>query len=192
MVYRLSEYLTGLLIEVGSIEKKDKNLYRYGIEIIMVMALNIVTVIIIGYAMGMFLECVIFLLLFIPLRSYAGGYHNSSSIKCYFLSCFIIISSLIGMKHICVEVKHFYVFVIICIPCLYIWKVAPIENINKPMSAEELKKNRQRTRILVLVYLIFGNLAFIFASYQIAKTVNVVLWITMILMVIDLINKPET
>lgn len=77
MLYRLSEHITDLLIENGSIEKQDKSVYKYGIEMVIAIAFNIITVIIIGYAMGMFLECIIFLLFFMPLRSYAGGYHNA-------------------------------------------------------------------------------------------------------------------
>lgn len=186
MLYRLSGYLTELLIEVGSIEKKDRNLYKYGIEIILVMALNVITVIILGYAMGMLLDCIIFLLLFMPLRSYAGGYHNSNSIKCYFLSCSIIISSLIGMNYIYVDVKHIYLFLITFIPCLYIWKVAPIENINKPMNIGEIKNNRRKSRGLVLIYLVVANLGFVFENFQIVKAIVLVLWITMVLMIIEL------
>lgn len=186
MIYRLSEYLTELLIEAGSIEKKDRNIYRYGIEIIAVMALNVITIIVIGYAMSMLLDCVIFLLLFMPLRSYAGGYHNSSFIKCYFLSCSIIVISLIGMSYINIDVKHIYMLLIVCIPCLYIWKVAPIENKNKPMTIEETKKNRLKTRILVLLYLAVGNLAFVFESFLIVKIIISALWITMVLMIIEI------
>lgn len=192
MLCRLSEHLTDLLIEAGSIEKQDKSVYKYGIEMVIAIALNIITVIIIGYAMGMVLECIIFLLFFMPLRSYAGGYHNASFLKCYILSCSIIIGSLLCMKYIQVSVNYIYMLLIICVPCLYIWKKAPIENKNKPLKEEEIKKNRLKTRILILLYFTISALAYVLESFHIAQSAALTLWLTMILMIINPINKPET
>lgn len=86
---------------------------------------------------------------------------------------------------------HIYAFDNLC-SCLYIWKRAPIENKNKPLKEEEIKKNRLKTRILILLYFTISALAYVLGSFHIAQSAALTLWLTMILMIINPINKPET
>jgi accessory gene regulator B len=59
--------------EIISVE--DNELYEYGLHQSFILLANIFTTILVGWIFNMMIESIIFLLAFVPLRSYAGGYH---------------------------------------------------------------------------------------------------------------------
>lgn len=48
--------------------------------------INLISTIVIGVIAGNVFESIAFLVFYIPLRSYAGGYHASTPRRCYFIS----------------------------------------------------------------------------------------------------------
>ena len=48
--------------------------------------LNLISTIVIGVIVGKVFESIAFLVFYIPLRSYVGGYHASTPRSCYFIS----------------------------------------------------------------------------------------------------------
>lgn len=68
----------------------DKNIYIYGLNCGITIIINLLTsfaISIMTYKVSIF---IIFMLTFIPLRSFSGGIHSSSNKMCYILSNFII------------------------------------------------------------------------------------------------------
>lgn len=82
---------TKLLDFVGSnmtIDSELAEIYKYGIEISISTALNILLTMIIAFALGDPLCGIVFLGCMILIRSYCGGYHADSYFKC---NCMMII-----------------------------------------------------------------------------------------------------
>ncbi len=78
------------LVRSNVIKEEDAEIYIYGINQIFVSVLNVSSALIIGLILGMFLESIIFMAAYIPLRSFAGGYHAKTPLRCYFTSLTII------------------------------------------------------------------------------------------------------
>ena len=72
---------------VISDEKDEQEFYKYGIEISISSFLNIFLVVILGFLIHHVLESVVFLTLFILIRSFTGGYHADTYFRCNLLMC---------------------------------------------------------------------------------------------------------
>ncbi len=62
-------------IQNNIIKEKDKELYLYGLQQGAFILVNIVTTLLIGYAFDMIWQSVVFMVAYLPLRAFAGGYH---------------------------------------------------------------------------------------------------------------------
>lgn len=162
MFAKLSEQLTEQLEEEQTISSDDRELYKYGFQNGMILLLNLLTAFLIGWIFGMFWENILLLASYIPLRSYAGGHHSSTSGMCY------MISSLITILWVCLlrfnvlsascSVLLLIVGTIVCIA------IAPIEDINKPFDENEKCVYRKRTLIVLAIEVFVSIVLFILGS----------------------------
>jgi len=90
----LSKKLAKQLCMNGNIKEEEVDLYAYGFFSFFMYLSGILTSLLIGFVMNMFIESIIFLIMFMPLRSFAGGIHVSSYLKCYIISNIALISIL--------------------------------------------------------------------------------------------------
>ncbi|WP_303864846.1 accessory gene regulator B family protein [Alkalibaculum bacchi] len=67
--------ITDWFIRNEVIPLEDKELYTYGLKQGSLMVLNIGTIIIIGIILKMIWQSILLMFVYIPLRTYAGGYH---------------------------------------------------------------------------------------------------------------------
>ena len=81
MFTRVSEYVTQQLEKENIITSENRELYRYGIQNGLVIALNSLTSLLIGIIFGELVYSILLLAVYIPLRTYAGGYHASTQIR---------------------------------------------------------------------------------------------------------------
>lgn len=136
-----------IMIEV--ITEDRKPLYVYGLNQAITMCLNIITTLLIGVLLDMFWFCVFFLAAFIPIRSYAGGYHSKTPLRCYIFSVLQIIAILLLLKQ--VEISVPVSFLLLLLACIAIFFFAPVEDANKPFSKGEFMEFRKRTRIILMI-----------------------------------------
>lgn len=101
----------------------------------------------IGIVMDALLECVVFLLAFLPLRQYAGGYHAKTKVGCYFLSVACIWVAMNILVH--QEFKK-YILVIACAMVIVIFLLAPVENENRKLSCDEKIRYGKIAKIILL------------------------------------------
>lgn len=124
------------------IKEEDAEIYIYGINQILVSVLNVSSALIIGLILGMLLESIIFMAAYIPLRTFAGGYHAKTPTKCYILSLIIIIIVLAGIKYI--SVLDIVYYVVLTAEVLIIILLSPVEDRNKPLDEIEEKVYKKR------------------------------------------------
>lgn len=159
----LSERITGWLLANGAIPKEDKEIYRYGIQQGMITLLNLGTTMIIGMVFGKLLESLLFMAAYIPLRSYAGGYHAKTAVRCYFFSIVMISAVLWVMRY--VTYSGLICGCLTAISGSMIWLLAPVEDRNKPLDDVEKGVYRKRARGIVLAESLLSFLT-IFCSWK--------------------------
>lgn len=147
------------------IKEEDAEIYIYGINQILVSVLNVSSALIIGLILGMFLESIIFMTEYIPLRSFAGGYHAKTPMRCYFASLFLIFAVLLFCK--CVPFNlllHGSILIISSVVCAFI---CPIQDNNKPLDNIERKRYKKFSIVILLIeFCGWGLLVFVMHQYE--------------------------
>ena len=87
----ISNKLVNKLIEYNLIKSEDKEIYTYGIKQMLFLSLNILTILILGIVSNKAFEIILFMITYIPIRIYAGGYHAKNHIRCYIFSILMLI-----------------------------------------------------------------------------------------------------
>ena len=132
MIDLLSSKISSKFVEHKIITEDMVDIYKYGVEITISSIIGFILILIIGLIFKSLMQALIFYIIFIILRSFTGGYHASSYLKCNLI--FSIVASLvIFFSKAATEVRFSTGIInILFLPALsvFIW-LAPIENPNK-------------------------------------------------------------
>ena len=157
MFYKTSVYIADILEQQNKFTTEEKEIYRYGIQQGLNLALNILTTIIIGVLCGMVYPSILFLVCYMPLRSFCGGYHAKTHLRCYIYSVIMITSILLVTKYTAFNIFLYEVLVLISL--IIILLLAPVEDENKKLDSVEKRVFRKKAYIItfleVLLYHIF-------------------------------------
>ena len=146
---KLAGYLTNLCVKEGIING-DYEIYYYGFVKQLGFAFNAILIMAVGYWAKAFEESMIFLLVFGNIREYSGGYHANTSFQC---TVFSILTFLLckGISSVFGDI----IIVLSAISLVLICNLAPVTNYNKPNTTSTLKKAKQKTmRLSILWFLI--------------------------------------
>ena len=83
MKRKISEYCIGKLLEYNEITDAEIDLYAYGIESVITIAINWSITLFLGIIFKQLIPTLIFSIIYIPLRSFAGGYHAKTEGRCF-------------------------------------------------------------------------------------------------------------
>ena len=120
--------------DVISDESDVQDFYRYGIEISISSLLNIVLVVIAGILIHHIIESIVFLSLFILIRSFTGGYHADTYFRCNLLMCTTFILTALANSIFSNKFSLLIIIVLICVTELIVSVLGPIEDKNKPID----------------------------------------------------------
>ena len=152
MFGKVSAFITDTLIEGKVIKNEERNLYLYCFGTLIEMTANLITTLIIGALLGKIVAALFLMMVFIPLRSTAGGYHCETAGKCYLLSMAVYFIVIFTYDHIS-DVSS-YVCALICVfDFAAIIILSPVVSPNKPFTAKEKIKNRRISIALSLIYI---------------------------------------
>lgn len=152
--------------------KKDSNeieLYVFGVNQGLNMILNIVTALFIGILFGEFFQALLFMFAYIPLRSYAGGYHTETPLRCYIFSIILLTVVLIGIKYISAPDLVYYFVLIMALFIVIL--LSPVENKNKPLDKTEYKIYKKRVIFITITEFAIGQLLNLIGLYNMFVTV---------------------
>ncbi len=157
MFYQISERIADKFEELNVISAEDKELYRYGVQQGFFLLLNLFTMTMIGLFCGMIKECAIYMLTYMPLRAYVGGYHARTHIRCYVYSIVILIIILLALKLAPLGIQLYGIISLLGVVSILL--LAPVEDENKPLDTKEQLVYRKRA--IGMVFII--SLAFVLA-----------------------------
>lgn len=135
MNYIVSKILKYITVQnVISDDEDVQDFYRYGIEIGISSILNIVLVLLLGIIINRVLESIVFLVLFIFIRSFTGGYHADTYFRCNLLMCVTFVIT-VWINHMTVNKIPVTILIgLILLTEIIIFVLGPIENKNKPID----------------------------------------------------------
>lgn len=166
MFRRLSIRIADQLISMGRFMEEDRAIYQFGLEMLFLNLVNLLSAAFIGLFMGQLLECFMFLALFIPLRCHAGGYHAENPLCCYFLSNAVIVFALLLLRTSPVMMARGAGVVFLLLSAVMAAILAPVENLNKPLDEAEKRVYGFRTRVVLIIQVLIGLVCYAYAYYQ--------------------------
>lgn len=146
MFEALAEKIVRRLRDRQIISKENEELYKYGFNIGLTILINLLSSVLVGVFFGMIFESMIFLMGYIPLRSYAGGYHARTPLRCYFISIFIMILILAFFSYVSLVSLYKMLLFIGVTVCIIL---SPVEDENKPLDDDEVRIYRKRSYIVL-------------------------------------------
>lgn len=182
MNLRITEKITASLIINGAVDSEDADLCTYGIRQGLFMMLNIVTTLIIGLLFAVLEESVIFMMAYIPLRTYAGGYHAKTQLRCYVFSILILSAVFGGIKLIHWTGSGY--FIIILCAVIIILLLAPHESENKPFSEKEKAVYKKRAHIILGTLTAISLIFWLSGSKPISISITMALTVTALMLVL--------
>lgn len=187
MFARISEYITQQLETNNVIIKENRELYKFGIQNGLIITLNLITSLIIGAFLGEFVYSILLLVVYIPLRTYSGGYHASTPIRCYVVSSGIMVLWLSVLKWIeipssCCVISFFLCFII----CIYL---SPIDTKNKKFDKNEKKEFGKRAKIVIIIYAAIWLSALCADIQIVVKIITLAVCTETIMMIIGIIDN---
>ena len=136
------------------IKEEDAEIYIYGINQIFVAVLNVSSALIIGWIFGVILEIAVFMAAYIPLRTFAGGYHAKTPLRCYIFSVVMLIIVSVGIK--CFSALDLAYVIAFLAGLFVVLILSPIEDKNKPLDEIENKVYKRRSIIITFVEFTIG------------------------------------
>ncbi len=160
MINNLSEYLVQVMLSKGYITDDEKEIYAYGMFMMISQMLLFVLTVIFGIILNCIVEATIFYIAFQLIRKYAGGYHATTETRCEILSAISIFICVLVIK-----ISNTYIFYDILLICTSVSVVAilifsPLDTPEKPLDSKEKKYFRKKTWIILLIILTIICLSF--------------------------------
>lgn len=132
------------LIKDGAIEEEDREIYEYGFEQGIILLINIACTVLIGIAMRMLWEVLVFMIAYIPLRTNAGGFHAKTQLRCFFYSNFLVVVILAVSKILKGYIPVLAVLALAAAAVIFL--LAPVEDQNKPLDEREVEVYGRKAR----------------------------------------------
>lgn len=146
MLHKLSETIAFFLLNKQCFKKEELDVYVYGVELVLSSAIGILLILALSLVFSMFWEGLLFLLAFTALRSYTGGYHCYTYLKCNILYIGTFLISVLFYRWLAPYAPAMWSVTVpslLLSGCIII-KCAPVEHKNKPLSAAQKKSCRKK------------------------------------------------
>ena len=194
MIHQLAEGIATYFLKENIIEQDDMDTYIYGAEVLISGALGIVNILLVSILLDTFYQGILFLVIFIPIRMYTGGYHASSYFTCnigfilvYILS--ILVGDLIGKWNL-----TSLLWILVLAGLLIIFRYAPLENINKKIPISKVKRYKVIGCSLYIAYMAIAiamcvemkQFEYIPVSVETGEYINIILVTIVFLFVIGM------
>ena len=151
MISHLSKGIASFFVKKKIIPRDQIESYAFGYQIILITMINWGIILLLMICMKMY-ETLLYIISVIILRHHTGGYHASSHLRCCILSIMAYL---------------FVVFIIIIMPdriskiatvfmitsaVIIVFRYAPIEHKNNPISENKIKIHRIYSLVLSIIF----------------------------------------
>lgn len=167
---RLALRLSKSFVTQGLVTESDIEIYRYGLEMLISSTFTSLSVIILACFLDSLKYGFLYLLITIPLRVTAGGYHANTFQKCFIISnsLYAALSFILRLLHTNCTNIYLWLF-ILYLSAIYIYLKSPVQNKHHPLDTDTIKRNKKRVTIyLILDCIIIHTLMFIPSTSHIA------------------------
>jgi len=150
------------LMEEKRINTGDREVYAYALEKLLAGIGNAMLLILTAIIFDTFIETIVFLLFYMPIRKYAGGLHAKTRMRCVGISLFLMMTFIkLAMFISNTDLWGSISLMIIAVVMLLINQFAPMDHKNKRLSSKNWIRHRIISKNITLLessILVFGIL----------------------------------
>lgn len=165
-------------IENADIPKEDVPIIKYGLRQGFKSITGFGLAVIVGVLMRISLQGILFMISYILLRIYAGGYHADTEKKCAVLSAISVIGAYLLIKFGLDSKAFVLILSIICLIVLCVF--TPVDNPQNIISKKEKKLYKKIAIVLALIYMTICGITSFMEFYSWARCMQATLLVTSI------------
>lgn len=186
MESKLAKFISCKLVQQGIIDPEFEEVYVYGLELVLSFIISTSIILLIGVLSRNIGITLTFLLIFIALRRFTGGFHAATYLKCkiWTVSTYFIVLLL----SIFCNIPIWSYLPLSFLGFVFILLFGPIENIHKPLTKAIKKKNKILSLILFSALIVFGLIIHL-QIRQLSNAVFYTLVSVIVLMIIPILQK---
>ncbi len=189
IINRISQRLTNFLIKMGIIDSSDDEIYIYGFELCIPSLISVLILLVLAIVTGMYVESILFYIVFCVTRLYCGGLHADTYLECklLFTSTLLLTLALSYMLENEDISPLIWIVVFVVSSAIIIW-FSPIENSNKKLTLSDKKKAKKIIVFIILAWLLIAHIMFYFKvrSYIV---IPLTIFFVMVLMMLGQIKQ---
>lgn len=178
MINKVSSHILSFVSEHFDVSPEMKDIYQYGIEITLSSMLNIVLVLLCSLLLGNIWTGLIYLFVFIFLRSFTGGFHASTYLRCNLTMIATFLVTYCSFKIVVFLNPPIYIYEVLCLLNLIpISACSPVPNKHKPLTDKQREKYFILSIVIASAILLIGTACIvvdIFIGAMIIMTVTMV------------------
>jgi accessory gene regulator B len=167
MITKLSKSTACFFSANNLIEKEDEEVYAYGMELLLSTVFNLLIAVFIALITDTVFPCLVQLAAFVTLRIKAGGYHAGTHLGCMLIFTVTQILCVLAIKVINNGTMLVIFPITLITSAIIIFKYAPLEHPNKPLSDKKKKKLRKQSMLLFGFWIFFSLTFFVFGIARI-------------------------
>lgn len=186
MVDGFIDKIVDVQVEKGTILEQDIKIYKYGYLLLYELFLNIVIAVVIGLVTNRLGELLIFLLLYVPLRSFCGGWHADKLWKCTIYSNLMLILLCVTLSYEIIYSRPIIMVLIFIIGIIFVDICAPVEIQAKPISSKEKKVYKKRIILIQFIHCIGICLLLLFGKNKYIYVITYAYVMQSILLIVEL------
>lgn len=157
----LAKRLTKMLIASGTVKEEDRELYEYGCFLLISRGLFLLATVLMGFLLGIPGTGLLFYLLYMPLRGYAGGIHAKTERACTVLTTLAMAGALAAIRLMVSFHAHVVPILMLGIGGVEVLAFSPLDTEEKPLEDSERIHYRKISVLLLLAYLLLALLAYV-------------------------------
>lgn len=191
----VAERISDCLVTKNVVQSEYREVYTYGLSLILSTAFSIFTVLILAILLNNILSGILFVSIMMMIRFFCGGYHCKTYFSCWLCTNMIACAVFLAIRFL--PKSSIYVNLAMCVVTLlcavFIFVFSPIENSNNPLSKAKRKKNMIISRAITVCVAVlnFAGIV-IFASSENTMyfmSVTSAMAVVAILMLIEIIKR---
>lgn len=154
------------LISKNAIPEEDRELYEYACNSFLYILFPIVLALIVGIITKKIAESMVFIVPFITLRNFCGGYHMRTAKQCIFTST-VLFCVFFSLGRI--NVNQWIYYLVNIVSAISIAVISPVVSDNKKINDSKIKKAKRTAIFIILFYLIISYVLFLTKRGSIAR-----------------------
>ena len=152
MLNKTAAKITDVLLSHQVISGEQYDIYVYGFELLISFLFSTMLILIAGIIFHAFIRTLAFLIVFIILRSFTGGFHAKTYLVCNVCTLSTYGAVMLLSTYVKVNLIAYAILFVLGFIVLFIF--SPVENPNKPLSTQQKKKHKTTGMSLYMMKLL--------------------------------------